>query len=71
MAAQGLSEISEQAESIKLETALEAAGGLMGSAWSTVTSPFVVFGPEQPVTNVLFFASISLLVYNVIQAPKQ
>jgi len=63
--------LAERAESVELLTALQAAGALLGSTWSTVTSPFMVFGPEQPVTNVLFLVSLSLLMYNVIQAPKQ
>ena len=56
---------------IELQTAVQQAAGLIGSAWMAVTSPFAVFGPDQPLTNVLFILSLSLLAYNVAQAPKQ
>jgi hypothetical protein len=56
---------------MKVQEAGAEAAAALGTAWHTVTSPFAVFG-DAWLLNLLFFTSISLLVYNLlIAAPKQ
>ena len=57
---------------MELQAVLLQLVALLGTAWTAITSPFAVFGPEQPLTNALFLVSLSLLAYNIVaQAPRQ
>ena len=67
-----MSGLASQVEAIELQSVLLQLAALLGAAWTAITSPFAVFGPEQPLTNALFLVSLSLLAYNIVaQAPRQ
>lgn len=60
------------AKSLELVPVLQGLGGLVGSAWATLVSPFAIFGPEMGMVNVLFILAFGLLAYNLVAAvPRQ
>lgn len=51
---------------------LQAVAGLAASAWSGLTSPFAIFGPDRWLLNILFvFTTTFLGLSLLIKAPKQ
>ncbi len=50
----------------------QAALSLAGQAWHAVVSPLAVFGEDHWNLNLLFYAAVLLVGYNlVVAAPKQ
>ncbi|PNH11778.1 hypothetical protein TSOC_001354 [Tetrabaena socialis] len=49
-----------------------AAWSVAGAAWYSLVSPFALFGDDKWSMNLLFYASVLLMAYNlVLKSPKQ
>ncbi|KAG1658405.1 hypothetical protein FOA52_013759 [Chlamydomonas sp. UWO 241] len=62
----------EAAERVELGDVLQGLAAALATAWSAVTSPFAIFGPDMPLVNALFVACFALLAFGLgAKAPRQ